>query len=156
MSPIKLSMIASVIGASVGLQEINDAFESSQELLFKTAYVELQNGVISNRPICIPGFPNVSEEFDEFEFKIFRGHARAYGFKEIKLIVLAYDTTQAQRLVDIFTREYDKLVQRKRPNENGAVSHMYDEDISPDEVIKYVNTSGNGSTYTLFNEQLFT
>ncbi len=152
MNPVKLSMITALLGFSVGIQQINDAIESSQNILLRDAQHKYE--IVGNNPICVSGFPEVSEEHNEFEFKIFHGHARAFGFNEIKLIVLAYDSDQAQRLVDLFTSEYDKYVRQTRPTENGAVSYMFEDDISPNDVISYTNKSG--SIYTLFNEQIFT
>lgn len=154
MNPAKLSMIASLIGVSVGLQEVNNALEMSEHLRFEQSNYQYYRGILSDRPVCVPGFPDISEDFDEFEFKIFRGHARAWGFKETKLIVLAYDKDQGQRLVDLFTTEYNKATQAKRPSENGAVSHMFEEELSPDEVIKHA--SSTEIVYTLFTEKIFT
>lgn len=147
-------MVASLIGVSVGLQEVNTVLEMSEYLRFEQNSFQHYQGTISNRPICVPGFPDIPEEFDEFEFRIFRGHARAWGFKEAKLIVLAYDKDQGQRLVDLFTTEYNKATQAKRPSENGAVSHMFEDELNPNEVIKH--TSEAEIVYTLFTEQLFT
>jgi len=154
MKSIKLSMIAPIIAVSVGLQEVDNTLEVIENLSFRSSHVQIHKGAFSSKPVCVTGFPKVSEEFDELNIKIFRGHARAWGFKETKLIVLAYDKDQGQRLVDLFTTEYNKATQAKKPSENGAVSHMFEDDISPDEVIKYANSSE--IFYTLFNEQLLT
>ena len=154
MNPIKLSAIASLIGVSVTAQQLADAINVSEDLLLlrNDSIINIEVGI--NRTIFVNGFPKTSEEYDEFEFKIFHGHARAYGYIEIKLFVLAFDLDQARRLENIFSIAYDKHLRMKNPKHNDVASYIFEEDISPDKVIEEAEKSQ--ITYTLFNEQIFT
>ena len=154
MNPIKLSAIASLVAVSVAAQQLADAINVSEDLLLlhNNNITSVKGGI--DRTIFVNGFPNTPEEHDEFEFKIFHGHARAWGYLEIKLFVLAYDLDQARRLENIFNIAYDKHLRTKNPKHSNVASYIFEEDISTDQVIEEAKTSQ--TTYTLFNEQLFT
>ena len=141
-------MIAALIGVSTGVQQIDAAIGISNIFELREARTHHPQLVVGDKPICVSGFPEVSEESDELEFKIFHGRVRAYGYKFVELFILAYDSNQAQGLLTSFHAIVDNQVKRERPENSGAGKYLFDDDITPEDVIEIANKSE--VIYTLF------
>ncbi|MDP5208854.1 hypothetical protein [Microbulbifer sp. 2205BS26-8] len=148
MSPIKISALASLIVVSVGVQQIDDVLENTNSFIFQNESDSIIHLRADSSPVCVNGFPRVSEESDELGFKIFHANVRAYGYKFITLFILTFDYDQAQRLLAKFHSIYNSQVMKEKPKSSGANKHLFEDDISPDKVVEIANNSD--VVYTLF------
>ncbi len=148
MNPIKISALASLIGVSLGIQQIDDALKSANSFIFQDTSAAIVHLHADSSPICANGFPRVSEEVDGLEFKIFHANVRAYGYKFITLFILAFDYDQAERLVTKFHSVANSQIMKERPESGGAKKHLFEDDISPEKVVEIAANSE--VVYTLF------
>ena len=134
MNPIKISALASLIGVSLGIQQIDDALKSANSFIFQDTSAAIVHLHADSSPICVNGFPRVSEEVDGLEFKIFHANVRAYD--------------QAERLVTKFHSVANSQIMKERPESGGAKKHLFEDDISPEKVVEIAANSE--VVYTLF------